>query len=113
MERCAMEFIARRWWRRVEVWVIACILVTGGAVIGFQAAHWALAHWYSERVADVRSGYDEALKQRDMRLTQLARSTSEAAVKVEAAADSANRAAVKADRAADKLSGANQTSTAQ
>lgn len=102
MDRCAMEFIARRWWRRVEVWVIACILVTGGTVIGFQAAHWALGHWYAEQVADVRRGYDEALKQRDMRLNKLADNTTKAAEKVEQAASSATQAADTASRAADK-----------
>jgi hypothetical protein len=27
MDRCALEFIARRWWRRTEVWAIAVVLV--------------------------------------------------------------------------------------
>jgi hypothetical protein len=30
MDRCAVEFIARCWWRRVEIWVIALLLVIGG-----------------------------------------------------------------------------------
>lgn len=102
MDRCAMEFIARRWWRRFEVWVIAFLLVAGGVVIGFQASHWALAHWYSEQVADVRKGYDEALKQRDLRLNKLADNTGKAAEQVERAADKVTRAADTADKAAIK-----------
>lgn len=102
MDRCSMEFIARRYWRRVEVWVIAVLLVAGGAVIGFQSSHWALAHWYSEQVSDVRKGYDEALKQRDLRLNKLADNTGKAAEQVERAADKVTRAADTADKAAIK-----------
>lgn len=102
MDRCAMEFIARRWWRRVEIWLIAFLMITGGAVVGYQAAHWSLAHWYTEQVADVRRGYDEALKQRDLRLNKLAENTTKAAEKVETAAANASRAADTADKAADK-----------
>ncbi|MGI4841047.1 MAG: hypothetical protein ACRYF9_25945 [Janthinobacterium lividum] len=97
-----MEFIARRWWRRVEIWVIAILLVAGGSVLGFQAAQWSLASWYSERVADVRAGYDEAIKQRDLRLDKLADNTGKAAEKVDRAADKATRAADTADKAATK-----------
>lgn len=102
MDRCAMEFIARRWWRRVEVWVIAVLLVAGGLVLGFQAAQWSLASSYVTQVAQVRHAYDEALKQRDLRLTKLANSTTEAAVKVEQAASSATQAADTASKAVDK-----------
>jgi hypothetical protein len=102
MEKCAMEFIARRWWRRVEVWVIALLMVAGSFSLGFGASQWSLASWYSNQVAQVRAGYDEALKQRDLRLTKLADSTKEAAGKVESAADSVSKAAEKADKAADK-----------
>ena len=102
MDRCAMEFIARRWWRRVEIWVIAILLIAGGALLGFQAAQWALASWYSEQVSDVRKGYDEALKQRDMRLNKLAENTTKAAETVDRAADKASKAADTADKAATK-----------
>jgi len=102
MERCAMEFIARRWWRRFEIWVIAVLLVAGGSVLGFQAAQWSLASWYTQQVAEVRRGYDEATIQRDMRLNKIAKSTTEAAQKVETAAASATRAADSAGKAADK-----------
>lgn len=102
MDRCAMEFIARRWWRRVEVWVIAMLLITGGGFFGFQISQWSLASAYMQQVASIRTAYDEALKQRDLRLNKLAVSTTEAAGKVEAAADSASKAAEEADKAADK-----------
>jgi len=102
MDRCAVEFIARRWWRRVEVWVIALLIVAGSFSLGFGASQWSLDSWYSNQVTQVRTAYDEALKQRDLRLTKLADSTKEAAGKVEAAADSASKAAEKADQAADK-----------
>jgi methyl-accepting chemotaxis protein len=104
MDRCAMEFIARRWWRRVEIWVIAILLVIGGSILGFQLAQWSMVSWYAERVADVRAGYDEALKQRDLRLTQLAENTTKAAETVDRAADKATRAADTADKAATKAS---------
>ena len=103
MDRCAMEFIARRWWRRAEVWVIAIILVMGGGVIGFQISQWSLVSSYSKQVADVRAAYDEAIKQRDLRLNSLADKTQEAAGKVEAAASSATQAADTASKAADKV----------
>lgn len=102
MERCAVEFIARRWWRRVEVWALVTLMVFGGSVLGFQAAEWALASWYAQQVADVRAGYDEALKQRDLRLNKLAENTTKAAETVDRAAEKATRAADTADKAADK-----------
>lgn len=102
MDRCAMEFIARRWWRRFEVWLIAVLLVAGGTVLGFQAGQWSLATWYSAQVAEVRRGYDEATKQRDLRLNALAENTGKAAEKVKAAAGTAAKAADTASKAADK-----------
>ena len=102
MDRCAMEFIARRWWRRVEIWVIAILLVAGGSVLGYQAAQWSLFSWYNQQVADVRKGYDEALSQRDMRLNKLSENTTKAAAIVDRAADKASKAADTADKAATK-----------
>ena len=104
MERCAFNFIARRWWKRAEVWVIALLLVSGGLVLGFQIGHWSLGSWYTNQVAEVRRGYDEALRQRDLRLNTLAAKTQEAAGKVEAAASSATQAASSATQAADTAS---------
>jgi hypothetical protein len=103
MEKCAMEFIARRWWRRVEVWVIAFLIVAGSFSLGFGASQWSLASWYSNQVAQVRTGYDEALKQRDLRLNTLADKAGKAAEKVEAAASTATEAAGVASKAADKV----------
>lgn len=103
MERCAINFIARRWWKRAEVWVIALLLVSGAAMLGFQIGHWALASWYTSQVAEVRRGYDEALKQRDLRLNALADKAGRAAEKVESAAGTATKAADVASKAADKV----------
>lgn len=103
MDRCAVEFIARRWWRRVEVWVIALLMVAGSFSLGFGASQWSLASWYSNQVAQVRTGYDEALKQRDLRLNTLADKAGKAAEKVEAAASTATEAAGVASKAADKV----------
>ncbi|KWT12055.1 MULTISPECIES: hypothetical protein [Pseudomonas syringae group] len=111
MERCAIDFIARRWWRRVEVWVIASLLVTGSFALGFGASQWSLASWYSAQVAEVRRGYDEATIQRDMRLNKLAKSATEAAVKVEGAAGKATEAAEAASKAADKVNEAVERQT--
>ncbi|MDP5165564.1 MULTISPECIES: hypothetical protein [Pseudomonas syringae group] len=103
MERCSMEFIARHWWRRLEVWVIASLLVTGSFALGFGASQWSLASWYSAQVAEVRRGYDEATIQRDMRLNKLAKTATDAAGKVEDAAGKATEAANVASKAADKV----------
>ncbi|MCJ2375168.1 hypothetical protein [Pseudomonas sp. RGM 3321] len=111
MERCALDFIARRWWRRLEVWVIASLLVTGSFALGFGASQWSLASWYSAQVAEVRRGYDEATIQRDMRLNKLAKSATEAAVKVEGAAGKATEAAEVASKAADKVNEAVERQT--
>ena len=111
MERCAIDFIARRWWRSLEVWVIALLLVIGSFALGFGASQWYLASWYSSQVAEVRRGYDEATIQRDMRLNKLAKSATEAAVKVEGAAGKATEAAEVASKAADRVNEAVERQT--
>ena len=104
MDRCAVEFIARRWWRRVEVWVIALLLVTGGGFLGFQLSQWSLATSYLQQVAEVRQAYDEATKQRDHRLDELTKKTGTAADKATKAAATATQAADKADEALNRVS---------
>ncbi|WP_031322682.1 hypothetical protein [Pseudomonas putida] len=99
MDRCALEFIARRWWRRAEVWVIALLLVIGGGFCGYQLAQWVLAKSYLEQVAIIRQAYDEATKQRDKRLDELTQKTESAAAKASKAATTATQAADKADEA--------------
>jgi predicted negative regulator of RcsB-dependent stress response len=106
MDRCAMQFIARRWWRRAEVWAIAALLLVGGSILGFQAAQWSMAASYMEQVNQIRAAYDEALGARDLRLNKLAQSATEAAGKVEAAAESATTAAETANKAVDKANAA-------
>lgn len=103
MDRCVLEFMARRWWRHVEVWVIAMLLVTGGGVGGYQLAQWALAKTYLEQVAEVRKAYDAATEQRDRRLDELARQTGSAATKAAKAATTATQAADKADEALSRV----------
>jgi hypothetical protein len=97
-----MEFIARLWWRRAEVWLIALLLVGGGGVGGFQVAQWSLASAYVKQLESVRAAYDDGLAQRDLRLRDLADKATRAAEKVETASVSATRAAETADKAADK-----------
>lgn len=104
MDRCAMEFIARRWWRRVEVWVIALLLMIGGGFFGFQISQWSLAKSYLEQVAQIRRAYDEASSQRDIRLDELTRKTGTAADKASKAAATATQAADKADEALNRVS---------
>lgn len=103
MDRCAWEFMARRWWRRIEVWVIALLLVIGGGFGGYQLAQWALAKTYLEQVAEIRQAYDEATKQRDARLDELTRKTGTAADKATKAATTATQAADKADEALNRV----------
>lgn len=102
MHRIAMEFIARLWWRRAEVWLIAVLLVGGGGIFGFQIAQWSLSQAYVKQVESIRTAYDEAMRQRDLRLGVLAEKATKAAEKVETASASATRAAETADKAADK-----------
>lgn len=103
MHRIALEFVARHWWRHAQVWLIAILLIAGGSVLGFQAAQWALASYYTNQVAEVRRAYDAALSQRDLRLNTLADKAGKAAEKVEAAASTATQAAGVASKAADKV----------
>lgn len=104
MERCALEFIARRWWRRTEVWAIAVVLVGGGAVLGYQASYWSLADKQNKQVEDIRRAYDTAMTERDMRLDELTRKTGTAADKASKAATTATVAADKAIEAVDRAS---------
>ncbi|AMA46254.1 hypothetical protein [Pseudomonas alabamensis] len=103
MDRCVLEFMARRWWRRVEVWAIAILLMVGGGFGGYQLAQWALAKTYLEQVAEVRQAYDAAIEQRDLRLDELARQTGTAAAKATKAATTASQAADKADEALSRV----------
>ncbi|MBX8534548.1 hypothetical protein K5D33_07395 [Pseudomonas cichorii] len=102
MDRCAINFIARHWWRRAEVWLIAILLLAGGAMLGFQVAQWSLSSWYVTQVAEVRRGYDEALKQRDLRINKLAGKAEAAASTATQAADTATKAVDKADEALNR-----------
>lgn len=104
MERCAMEFIARRWWRRAEVWAIAIVLVAGGSVLGYQACYWSLAEKQAKQVEDIRSAYATAMSERDQRLDELTRKTGTAAEKATKAATTATQAVDKALEAVDRVS---------
>lgn len=103
MERCAINFIARHWWRRFEVWVIALALVGGGTIFGYQAAYWSLAEKQSNQVTDIRKAYDTAMDERDKRLEDLTRKTGTAADKATKAATTAAQAADKADEALNRV----------
>ncbi len=92
MDRCALEFIARRWWRRAEVWAVAIVLVGGGAVLAYQVAYWSIAESQSSQVTDIRKAYDTAMTERDKRLEELTRQTGTAAEKATKAATSAAKA---------------------
>lgn len=102
MDRCALEFIARRWWRRAEVWAIAVVLVGGGAVLGYQSAYWSLAENQSNQVKSIREAYDTAMIERDKRLEELTRKTGTAADKATKAATTAAQAVDKADEALNR-----------
>ena len=102
MDRCAINFIARHWWRRAEVWVIALLLVAGGSILGYQAGVWSASSEQTKQLAEVRAAYDAALGKRDLRLTNLDEKTQDAAVKVQEASNTAVQAADTAAKAADK-----------
>lgn len=104
MHRLAMEFIARQWWRLAQVWLIAVLLIAGGAILGYQACQWALAAQQASQLTEVRQAYDTAMKERDARLDDLTRKTGTAADKASAAATTATKAADKAIEAADRVS---------
>ena len=103
MDRCALEFIARRWWRRTEVWAIAVVLVGGGLVLGYQAAYWSLAEKQSNQVQDIRKAYDAAMTERDRLLEELTRKTGTAADKSTKSSTTAAQAADKADEALNRV----------
>ncbi|MCE7762930.1 hypothetical protein GQL56_09785 [Pseudomonas putida] len=103
MDRCALEFIARRWWRRAEVWIIAVLLVAGGAVMGWQSAFWSMATTQANQLAEIRAAYDAAMAERDKRLNELTSKAESAAKKTSKAATSANLAADKADEALNRV----------
>lgn len=104
MDRCAMEFIARRWWRRAEVWAIAIVLVSGGSVLGYQACYWSLAEKQANQVEDIRKAYATAMAERDFRLDELTRKAGTAADKASKAATTATQAVDKALEAVDRVS---------
>ncbi|MBF8720486.1 hypothetical protein [Pseudomonas guariconensis] len=104
MDKCALEFIARRWWRRAEVWVIAAVLIAGGAVLGWQSAYWSMASTQAHQVDEIRSAYDAAIAERDKRLDDLTRKTESAVTKASKAATTATQAADKADEALNRVS---------
>lgn len=104
MDRCALEFIARRWWRRAEIWVIALVLIAGGAVLGWQSAYWATASMQANQVKQIREAYDAAMAERDKRLDELTSKAESAATKASKAASTASQAAYKADEALNRVS---------
>jgi predicted negative regulator of RcsB-dependent stress response len=99
MDRCALEFIARRWWRRAEIWIIALVLIAGGAVLGWQSAYWDMTSAQANQVKQIRDAYDAAMAERDKRLSELTLKAESAATKASKAATTANQAADKADEA--------------
>ena len=103
MDRCAINFIARHWWRRAEVWVIALLLVAGGSILGYQAGVWSASSEQTKQLAEVRAAYDAALGKRDVRLNSLAEKAQDAAGKVQEASNSAVQAAHTASKAAEKV----------
>ena len=102
MDRCALEFIARRWWRRAEIWVIALVLIAGGAVLGWQSAYWAMTSTQANQVKQIREAYDAAMAERDKRLDELTIKAESAATKASKAATTATKAADKADEALNR-----------
>ncbi|EGH30338.1 lipoprotein [Pseudomonas syringae pv. syringae] len=102
MHRCAIDFIARHWWRRLEIWLISMLLIAGCLMLGFQAGQWSANAEHTQQLAEVRNAYDAALGKRDRRLDRLAETTTQVADRVESAASIANQAAHAASHAADK-----------
>lgn len=103
MDKCALEFIARRWWRRAEIWVIAALLMAGGAVLGWQSAYWAMVSTQAKQVEEIRKAYDAAMTERDTRLDELTSKAESAATKASKAATTATQAADKADEALNRV----------
>lgn len=103
IDKCALEFIARRWWRRAEVWVIAALLMVGGAVLGWQSAYWAMVSTQANQIDEIRRAYDAAMAERDKRLDDLTSKAESAANKASKAATTATQAADKADEALNRV----------
>ena len=105
MDRCAINFIARHWWRRAEVWVIALLLVAGGSILGYQAGVWSASSEQTKQLAEARAAYDAALGKRDVRLNSLVEKTQDAASNSAVqAADTASKAAEKVNEAVERQS---------
>ncbi|MBD1590370.1 hypothetical protein, partial [Pseudomonas typographi] len=81
---------------------IAALLIGGGGIFGFQIAQWSLAMAYIKQVDVVRAAYDEALRQRDLRMDNISSKTERATEKAQEAASTANQAASTAKEAAEK-----------
>lgn len=103
MDRCAVEFIVRRWWRRAEVWIIAALLISGDAVLGWQPAFLSMAATQANQVAEIRAAYDTAMAERDKRLDELTSKAESAATKASKAATIATKAADKAYEALNRV----------
>lgn len=103
MDKCALEFIARHWWRRAEVWVLAVLLMAGGAVLGWQSAYWAMVSTQASQVDEIRKAYDAAMAERDKRLDDLTSKAESAVTKASKAATTATQAADKADEALNRV----------
>ncbi|WP_409321432.1 hypothetical protein [Pseudomonas monteilii] len=102
MTRCAMELIARRCWRRAEIWVIALVLIAGGAILGWQSAYWGMTSTQAYQVKQIRDAYEAAMTERDQRLDELTRKAENAATKASKAGITATRAVEKADEALNR-----------
>ncbi|MFJ4347808.1 hypothetical protein [Pseudomonas sp. NPDC089401] len=87
-----------------EVWIIAALLVAGGAVLGWQSAYWSMTSAQANQVTQIREAYDAAMAERDKRLDELTSKAESAATKASKAATTATQAADKADEALNRVS---------
>ncbi|MFH7428720.1 hypothetical protein, partial [Pseudomonas syringae group genomosp. 7] len=90
MHRCAIDFNARHWGRRLEVCLISVLLIAGCLMLGYQAGQWSANAEHTQQLAEGRNAYDAALGKRDRRRDRLAETTTQAADRVESAASIAN-----------------------
>lgn len=103
MDRCALEFTASRLWRRADAWIIAVLLVTGGAVLGSQSGFWSLASNQANQEAEIRAAYVTSMAELDRRLDELSDKAESAATKASKAATTSTEAADKADEPINRI----------
>ncbi|SHJ24257.1 MULTISPECIES: hypothetical protein [Pseudomonas] len=86
---------AKHWWKRVEIWVAAALLVLSGMIIGYHLAMFSAGQAMTAELANIRKAYNDAL-------VNLAQTTGQAATTAASAAQTSSQAANQAAQRANQ-----------